>query len=55
MNSSYQTTGLQVGEIFDSNQGRKFLVSVLEILTSSVVGNLPLYFHDVHSIPLAQV
>ena len=54
MNSSYQTTRLQIDEIFNSNQTPEFLASVMEILTPSVVGNLPPYFQNVNSIASAQ-
>ena len=54
MNSSYRTTRLQIGEIFNSNQDPEFLESVMEILTPSVVENLPPYFQDVNSISSAR-
>ena len=54
VNSSYQTTRLKIGEVFNSKQDSEFLVSVIEILTPSVVESLPPYFHDVNSIPSAQ-
>lgn len=54
MNSSYQTTRLQIAEIFDSYQSPEFLGSVMETLTPSVVGNLPPYFQNVNSISSAQ-
>jgi RimJ/RimL family protein N-acetyltransferase len=53
-NAFYPTTRLQVGEIFDSNQTSDFFVSAMEILTPSVVANLPPYFQNVNSIPSAQ-
>jgi RimJ/RimL family protein N-acetyltransferase len=45
---------LQIGEFIDSNQAPDFLVSVIEILTPSVVENLPPYFQNVNSISSAQ-
>jgi len=53
-NSSYQTTRLQVGEVFNSNQTPEFLESVMEILTPRVVASLPPYFQNVNSISTAQ-
>jgi len=54
LNSSYQTTRLQIGEVCNSNQASEFLVSVMEILTPSVVASLPPYFQSVNSISSAQ-
>lgn len=54
VNFNYQTTRLQVGEVCDSNQAPEFLESVIEILTPSVVRNLPKYFQNVNSMPSAQ-
>jgi RimJ/RimL family protein N-acetyltransferase len=54
MNSSYQTTRLQIAEVCNSSQAPEFLASVIEILTPSVVGNLPPYFQNVNSITSAQ-
>ncbi len=54
INSSYQTTRLQIGEVCNSNQSPEFLESVIEILTPSVVGSLPPYFQNVNSISSAR-
>lgn len=54
MSSSYQTTRLRVDGVFDSKQDPEFLISVKDILTPSVVGNLPPHFQDVNSISSAQ-
>jgi RimJ/RimL family protein N-acetyltransferase len=54
VNYSYQTTRLQVGEIFDSKQDSEFLVSAMKILTPNVVASLPPYFQNVNSIASAR-
>jgi len=54
VNSYYQTTRLQAGEVCNSNQDSDFLESVLEILTPRVVASLPPYFQSVNSISSAQ-
>lgn len=51
---SYQTSRLQINEILNSNQNPDFLASVMQILTASVVENLPPYFHNVDSTLSAQ-
>lgn len=52
--SNYLTTRLQIGEVFDSNQGSEFLESIIGILTPNVVDSLPPYFQDVKTISSAQ-
>ncbi|KGJ87532.1 GNAT family N-acetyltransferase [Colwellia psychrerythraea] len=54
MSFSYQTSRLQINEILNSNQNSDFLVSVVQVLTPSVVENLPPYFQNVNSTPSAQ-
>jgi len=51
---SYQTLRLQVNEILNNNQNPDLLASVMQILTASVVENLPPYFHNVDSTSSAQ-
>lgn len=50
MNLIYQTQRLKVSEIFTNKQAPKFLVSVMKVLTSKVVENLPPYFQNIDSI-----
>lgn len=54
MSFSYQTSRLQISEIFNSKQEPDFLISVVGVLTPKVVENLPPYFQNINSIASGQ-